>query len=146
MPANRREQKPDGLTTIVVAVDGSAASERALAWCAAHAERFGAERIVVVHAVHLPHYTPFGELGPVLTAPIMGTGERERIRAIVTDEWCRPLRNAGLDHRVMLVEGQAPAVLALVAAQERASLLVIGSSTHRLELPLHLGCPLVIVP
>ena len=70
------------------------ASQRAFAWCAEHAERFGVERIVVVHAVHLPHYTPFVELGPILTAPIMGTGERERIRAIVTEEWCRPLRNA----------------------------------------------------
>src|SRR5579884_10343 len=126
MPTNRRDPTNEdrAATTIIVAADGSPSSQRALAWCAEHARRLGAERVIVVHAVHVPRYAPFVELGPVLTEPVMEARERERIRAIATEEWCRPLRNAAIDHDVLLFEGSAPMVLRVVAAQHDASLVV----------------------
>src|SRR4051812_14252399 len=119
-------------STIVVAIDASAASQRALTWCAEHAQGFGAERVVVVHALHVPGCTPFDELPPEFTAPAIGTGERDKVRSLVAEVWCRPLRDAGLEHHVLLLEGAVARVLRLVATQEQASLVVIGGAavTH----------------
>jgi nucleotide-binding universal stress UspA family protein len=141
------------MTTIVVGVDGTAASRRAVEWCAEHAHRFGTPRVVVVHAVHLPHYAPFAELGPVLTVPVMGACERDRLRAFVTNEWCRPLRDAAVAYEVMLLEGSTAVVLRNVAAREGATLVVTGQETLDelvartvARFAAHLECPLVVIP
>src|SRR3954454_2088664 len=129
-PPSAQDSGPTGdidtVTTIVVSVDGSPASRRALQWCARHGHALGAHSVVVVHAIHLPNYGPFVEFGPVLTLPVMGACERQRVRALVTNEWCRPLRDAEITHRVCLLEGSAAVVLRHVAAYERASLVVVG--------------------
>ena len=144
-------------TTIVVGVDGSPQSRRALEWCARYAHALGAVDVVVVHAVHLPDHTPFAEFGPILSLPVMNWCERDRIRALLTNEWCRPLREADVEHRIVVLEGPAAVVLRQVVAHEHADLLVtghgglsemtalvIGSTTE--QLAAHLGCPLLIIP
>jgi nucleotide-binding universal stress UspA family protein len=142
MQTNRHEPA-ERATTIVVGVDASASSQHALAWCAEHARGLGAESIVVVHALHLPYFTPFGEFGPVLTAPVMDKRGCARIRAFVTEEWCQPLRDAEVEHSVLLLEGAASVVVGMVAARVRADLVVIGATE---EPPPQLDRPLVIVP
>jgi hypothetical protein len=144
MAANPDDTTTNSAGTIVVAVDASAASERALVWCAQHAEGFGADRVVVVHVVHVPGCTPFAELEPELTVPVMDAVERDRVRALVMEDWCEPLREAGLEHHVVLFEATDARVLSLVASDERASLVVLttGTGNHAPKF----DCPVVFVP
>ena len=138
---------------IVVGVDGSEHSARALQWCADHAQGFGAE-VVVVHVIETPVL-----LGPVLSmTPLPSLTERQRDELHdVVHLWCKPLTDAGVAHRVLLVEGNAPLALAQIANDETAELvvtgrrgrgrfaeLILGSTSHALThcLPI----PLVIVP
>ena len=136
---------------IVVGVDGSDHSARALQWCADHAGAFQAE-VIVVHVVEIPP-----QLGPVLPVlPSLTELQREELGDLV-QVWCKPLADAGVSYRVTIVEGRAPHALAGIAEDEDAELvvtgrrgrgefaeLVLGSTSHALR---HcLDRPLVIVP
>jgi nucleotide-binding universal stress UspA family protein len=142
--------------TIVVGADGSHESARAVQWCADHATSFGAE-VVVVHAVDITPYALYAEFGfgamPVLPSP----EDRDEVRDTVARDWCKPLADAGVDHRVVVVDGNAAAVLKLIADREDATLVVVGrrgrggftglllgSTSH--QLAQHVGRPLLIVP
>lgn len=132
---------------IVVGMDGSAPSRRALAWATELAGTLGAE-VVVGHALGLLELRPAGSGHAT---------EADRRAAAVTrlDEWCGPLRAAGVPHRVRVVDGSpAPALLAL-AAEVRADLIVVGprgedahrelgSTSH--ELVARSPVPVVVVP
>ena len=104
---------------VMVALDGSADSRRALEWAIDLARGLGAE-VIAVHAVGLLLHGGDEEGEPV-------EGHRDELRERVEQEWCAPLRAAGLAHRVMLVDGDP--VIALTAALEEvdADLLVVGS-------------------
>lgn len=139
---------------IVVGVDGSDHSARGLQWCADHADAFRAE-VVVVHVVEIP--VMLGSLLSIAPLPSLTELQREEIRDLVVGVWCKPLADAGVSYRVILVEGSAPAALARIAEAEDAELvvtgrrgrgefaeLVLGSTSHALT---HcLKRPLVIVP
>jgi nucleotide-binding universal stress UspA family protein len=138
---------------IVVGVDGSEGSKRAVAWCARFAPPLGAE-VVVVHALELPL---FGSSLDPLAPPVITPDERDRIETMLRDETCKPLTDANVPHRSELIEGYPPRVLIDVASREVADLvvtsrrglggfkeLVLGSTTHHLS--HHLACPFLIVP
>jgi nucleotide-binding universal stress UspA family protein len=140
---------------IVVGVDGSGASRRALQWCADHAAAFGAE-VVVVHAIDIS-YAYYGSLGVGSMPIIMGPGDEDELRDTISRDWCKPLADAGVEHRVELVDGNAAVVVKQVADHEDAALVVVGrrgrggfaelllgSTSH--QLAHHVGRPLVIVP
>jgi len=139
------------ISKIVVGVDGSDHSARALQWCADHADGFEAE-VIVVHVVEIPP-----QLGPVVPVlPSLTEVQRAEIGDLVQG-WCKPLADAGVSYRVTIVEGRAPRALARLAEDEDAELvvtgrrgrgefaeLVLGSTSHALT---HcLTRPLVIVP
>jgi nucleotide-binding universal stress UspA family protein len=137
---------------LVVGVDGSEAATRAVQWCAEHAAAFGAE-VVVVHAVDFPVYAV---LGPY---PIRGLTEQQRddLRDVCTRDWCKPLADAGVKHRVELLEGPPAQSILQVAHDVDAQLIVtgrrglggfkefvLGSTSH--QLTHQADRPLVIVP
>jgi nucleotide-binding universal stress UspA family protein len=141
-------------TKILVGVDGSDHAHRAVEWCAKYAPKLDAE-VVVVHVVDLPTYAAAG--APYVWLPVMEPEEREKLRDVVQRDWCKPLADAGVSHRVVLMEGSPTRALMEAAESEDVALvvtgrrgrggfaeLVLGSTSHALS--HHLGRPLVIVP
>lgn len=140
--------------TIVVGVDGSEPARAAIRWCVEHAPALDA-RVVAVHAVEVPVYAG----GPFELAPLPGPDPawQDELRVQVEQEWCASLQEAGIPWRVVLDEGSPAAVIARVATETSADLvvvcrrgrggfteLVLGSVSH--QLAHHAPCPVVIVP
>jgi nucleotide-binding universal stress UspA family protein len=139
---------------IVVGVDGSPSSERAVKWCAAHATAMKAE-VVAVYSIEMPVYAT-GGFGAV-SLPVPSEPDRDELRDVMRREWCAPLSKANVPFRVELMdEAPAPAIIS-VAEREDADLVVtgrrgrggfaellLGSTSHQLS--HHLDRPLVIVP
>jgi nucleotide-binding universal stress UspA family protein len=138
---------------LVVGVDGSLHSERAVKWCAEHARLIGAE-VVAVHAVDIPVY---GGATAYFPALYLTPEQRDELRDVASRDWCKPLADAGITFDVELVDDTPSAAVLKVAEEEDAVLvvvgrrgrggfaeLVLGSVGH--QLAHHLACPLVIVP
>jgi len=141
---------------IIVGVDGSQSSTRAVEWCAAHAAALGAE-VVAVFSLEMPVYAASGfGLAPI-PAPLPPAPDHDVVRDQVEREWCTPLSLAQVPFRVLVTDGPpAPAIMA-AAEKEAADLVVtgrrgrggfaellLGSTSHHLS--HHLDRPLVIVP
>lgn len=132
---------------IVVGVDGSTDSARAVATAATLAAACGAE-VVGVHAVGLLHRID-GEMRP-------SDQNRDRIAADVA-EWSRPLTEVDLPHRIVVEDGPPGLVLLRIIEREDAGLVVLGtrgigsadgvvlgSTSHHLV--QHSPVPVVVVP
>jgi nucleotide-binding universal stress UspA family protein len=137
---------------IIVGVDGSEHSIRAVQWCAAHAAELDAE-VVAVHVIDIPVYLSDSEL-PI---PPLSAAQREELHDLVTRDWCKPLADAGVAYRVVLEDGSPSVALMRAAQTENAELvvtgrrgrggfaeLVLGSTSN--QLMHHLDRPLVLVP
>ena len=108
---------PVRLETVVVAIDGSTHAARALRFAAELAPRLDA-KLVVAHAI------------PPTPSDQRSIGEPRRrldARRDLVEEWCGPLREAGVDHQIVVVEGDARSALLEVAQDRDADLLVVGS-------------------
>ncbi len=138
----------------MLGVDGSEHSERAVRWCADHARAFDAE-VIVVHAIELPVYAGFGAAW--YPAPPLSEAQQKKILEVMSAEWCKPLADAGVPYRVVLMDGSAVLAIVQEAEKENADLivtgrrgrggfaeLVLGSTSHALT--HHAARPLVIVP
>jgi nucleotide-binding universal stress UspA family protein len=139
---------------IILGVDGSASSTRAVEWVAAHASALEAE-VVAVFAIEIPIYAPTGFGYAPMPAP--PEPDRDKLRSEIQGTWCAPLAKAGITFEVVLMDGgPAPAILE-VANHENADLVVtgrrgrggfaemlLGSTSHHLS--HHLDRPLLIVP
>lgn len=133
---------------VVVGVDGSPNSRRALVRAGAYARDVGA-RLVVVHAIGLTEEID-GEHVPTF-------GRRNEIAALL-DRWCDAVREAGIvefDQR--LVDGSPVDVLLRVADETAAGTIVIGrrgiggrpelllgSTAH--QVIEHAHCPVLVIP
>lgn len=138
---------------IVVGVDGSEGSARALHWCAEYGLRLGFE-VVAVFSIPIPAYAGIALFGPWATDD---AEQRTKLLETVRDDWCAPLRDAGVKYDVLLVDGSAAWTLGDIADREDADLIVVGSrgrggfselllgSTSH-QLAQHTRRPLVIVP
>jgi nucleotide-binding universal stress UspA family protein len=139
---------------VVVGVDGSEHSQRAVEWCAGYASAVGAD-VVAVHAIEIPMLAAPG-IGYVPT-PTLSDDECARLEQIIDTEWCKPLHEAGVAVRVVVAHGNAANVVIDSARKEDADLVVtgrrgrggfaellLGSTSHQLS--HHLDRPLVIVP
>lgn len=102
------------ISTILVGVDGSDNSDRALRWAAELGSELGAG-LVAVHAVGLLEH---GE--PV--QPLLGEIERR-----FAEDWCRPALQAGIAVKRELRNGSPVQVLLDVARDDEADLIVLGS-------------------
>ncbi len=147
-----RDQRSTASNPIVVAVDGSAGSERAVRWCAEMAPRLDAE-VVAVHAISIP-FEGLSSL-EVPANPVVDEQWHRDLETTLADEWCEPL--ADLPHRSQVVEGHPAHVIVAVAREEDASMIVagsrgrggfsellLGSVSH--QLTHHADRPVVIIP
>ena len=133
---------------VVVGVDGSANSRRALVLAGRHARALGAS-LIVVHAIGLTEEID-GQHVPTF-------GHRDEIAAHV-DGWCDALREDGCDDfEARLVDGSPVDVLLRAAGEVGASLVVVGrrGAGGRPELRLgstahqvveHSHCPVLVIP
>lgn len=140
---------------IVVGLDGSEGSVRALRWAVETAKPLDAEVVAVqVHDVSssLP--------GPMGVAPPIDNGEwRKELQRTLDQDWYAPLREAGVRYHAIFNEENGPAAAALmrIARQEGADMIVVGSRdlggfaelllgsvSH--QLAHHSPVPVVIVP
>ena len=134
---------------ILVGIDGSSDSRRALEWAMLLADRFDAE-LLAVHAVGL-----LSRLGE--GSPVPSQSHRDELRQLFESEWCAPLVHQGTNYRTFLEDGPPVLVLLQVAEREQADLsvvgsrgeggfaeLLLGSTSH--QLAEHSGRPVLIVP
>lgn len=94
---------------IVVGLDGSDGSTRALEWAIDLATATGSEII----AVHVPHSTDGTKVFEVATEAL--------------DQWCAPLRDREVAHEMRVEAGDARTALEHAADVTDASLLVVGT-------------------
>jgi Universal stress protein UspA and related nucleotide-binding proteins len=138
---------------MLVGVDGSESSQRAVAWCAAHATALNAN-VIAVHAIEVPVHALLPE---AYAPPVFADVDRESIREVLEEEWCSQLNAANIpfDVKVALVWLGAGSLKA--ARREQADIVVVGrrglggfkkmllgSTSHHLS--HHLDRTLVIVP
>jgi nucleotide-binding universal stress UspA family protein len=142
------DRRPDG--PIVVGVDGSEPSQRALEWALANA-RDRQRPLVALRAWHLP-YTGHEWMGVLPAATDLAADARAEV-----DRQLGRAEGAGLvtATEVCVVHDQPSA--ALLAAGKRASVLVVGSRGHGAltgallgsvsdQVSQHATCPVVVVP
>ena len=104
---------------IAVGVDGSADSHRALSFTADLAQRTGGE-VVAVHALGLLAHTG-GE--PVVPPP----GHRHEVETKnCMMDWSRPLADAEVRYRSLVLDGPPIDVLRHAAESEGATVLIVG--------------------
>lgn len=138
--------KEDGaVERIIVGLDGSSDSMRALQWAIPLARCSGAE-VIAVHAWRPTHgSSPFA---------VEGKGPAQ---VMLEDNWCAPLAQAKLPHRAIVVEGNPASVLINTAVEERADLIVVGArgiggfaellvGSVSQQLTAHAPVPVVVVP
>ena len=106
---------------IIVGLDGSEGSTRALNWSLTLARDLGAD-LIAVHAYPavLPGAPPMSFL--------VDDGQiRKELATLMDDEWTVPLRKAEIPHRSIVEAGSPSDVLMRVADRENADLIVVGS-------------------
>jgi nucleotide-binding universal stress UspA family protein len=108
---------------ILLAVDFSAHSDRAIEAAGGLAERLRGVSLDVVHAFDLPHeFNPYlSELGVELERKI----EADRLRRL--EMACKPLAERKLRMRLHLLRGRPDAVIAEAARQMGSQLIVMGT-------------------
>jgi nucleotide-binding universal stress UspA family protein len=108
---------------IVVGLDGSPGSARALSWVVAHAH--GQD----THVVAVDAVRPLGEF--LLDLPGAGVDNwREKLRLELEQDWCKPLADAGISYRAVTIDESPVAALTKIADAEKADMIVVGSEGH----------------
>ncbi len=141
--------RPEQVKRILVGVDGSGYSQRALAWAVLLAQGLGAE-VVAVHAVGL--LSRIG-VGP----PVPSQSHLDDVSRAFVTEWCAPLAGSGVAHRMLLVDGSPALALLAAAEEEDADVIVLGRrgvggfaevllGSTSLHVAGSAGRPVVIVP
>ncbi len=141
----------NGIKRIVVGVDGSNHSRAALDWVIRMAKGMGSE-VTAVYGISMPVYFPQPYGIPVQ----FDVQWRKEIKAEFEDKWCRPLKEAGLKYHSVIRDGRPASVIADVADEEGADLIVVGrrgrggaaemllgSVSH--ELALHSRKPVLLI-
>lgn len=108
---------------VFVAADGSESAERALAWVAAHGPGLGAS-VVVAHVLPDPVYAVAPETAAML-GPVPAE-VRDRTLELAEHEWAAPLRAAGLEYEIRMLDGPLASTLLHAAEECGADLVVVG--------------------
>jgi nucleotide-binding universal stress UspA family protein len=138
----------------VVGLDGSPGSVAAVHWCATIAPLLDADVTAVYALSPMVSFVP-QPMGPALP-PTYDETLRSRL-ATSLEEWCAPLRDAGVPYTAHIVDGSPAESLMRLADQVDADLLVVGRRGHGgfTELLLgsvphhlthHCGRPVLVVP
>jgi nucleotide-binding universal stress UspA family protein len=107
-----------GPQRVVVCVDGSEDSASALTWAAGLVQGTSGE-IVAVHALGLLTHLSDASIVP-------SSGRRSEVLARLKHEWCRPLVEAHIAHRCLVIDGDPVTAVLRVAREEAADLVVVG--------------------
>jgi nucleotide-binding universal stress UspA family protein len=144
----------EGIKRIVVGLDGSDHSTSAVQWAIRMAKGMDSE-VIAVFAI-----TPSVYFDTGYAATTIPVEYDEQWRADMKKEfeeiWCGPLRDAGVRYRPLMEDGRAASVLAKVAEDTDADLVVVGrrgrggvaelllgSVSH--ELVLHSRRPVLVI-
>ena len=138
-----------GINRLVVGVDGSTDSGRALALAVVLGECFGAE-VLAVHAVGLLAHLGSGP-------PVPSQSHLDELRSTFESDWCASLRSSGIPHRMLLLDGPPASKLLEAAESEHADMIVVGSRGSGAASGMRLGstshqvvehsrCPVLVVP
>ena len=142
---------------ILVGVDGGPGAAAALRWAAGAVRESGGE-VVAVHAadrVLIRQAADDAVNGLGMAASLRKW--RERSAQALEEQWCEPLREAGVPYRTVLPDCDPVHALLRTARKEDVDVIVIGhrvesSFVHRLfrglsdELLDHARRPVVVVP
>ena len=139
---------------LVVGVDGSEHSGRALAWTIRVAKSVDAE-VVAVFAIAPPNYLEYADSAGIVP-PELDPAWREQITKEFERQWCSPLTEADVRHRHLVRDGRPAEVIARVADETDADLVVVGRrgrggfaelvlGSVSGELAHHCGRPLVLI-
>ncbi|HVW34972.1 MAG TPA: universal stress protein [Acidimicrobiia bacterium] len=115
------------LEKVLVGVDGSPASEAAERWAAEAVKDTGGE-VVAVHAVGSPLVRQAAEdaaNGLGITPARLRQWEEEMQRSLEED-WCQPLRDAGVRYRAVLAHGETVHAIVHTARRENVDVIVVG--------------------
>lgn len=139
---------------IVVGVDGSEHSEAAINWAVRMAKGMGSE-VVAVFAIAPPVYFDGGFMAPI-APPQFDEEWRAGMKREFEEQWCKSLRDAGVKYQAVIEDGRPASVIAKVADELNADLivvgrrgrggvaeLVLGSVSH--ELVLHSKRPILVI-
>jgi nucleotide-binding universal stress UspA family protein len=107
-------------TRIVVGVDGSSESKRALDW-AIDLARDTEAAVVAVHATEIALSSMF----PSETSPDYDD-VRQQLERVVRDDWCQALAVADVPSEVVIQDGGPALVLIAVADAVEARTIVVG--------------------
>lgn len=136
------------IDTIVVGVDGSEDSLRAVEWTADLAAITRSE-VTAVHALGL--LERFGQE----TVPV--ESHKEAISHRFEVDWCAPLFARHTNYRCELVYGPPVPAILRIAKADRADLIVVGSrgvggfnglllGSTSSQLVQHASCPITVIP
>lgn len=134
---------------IIVGIDGSEPSRRALRWALDEARRRQGS-VEVVHAWHFPVVDPYPYYGPELQPEVFEQAAGELVQAELA-----AVDTAGVE--VARHVTPAPAATALLEAAKGADLIVVGSrgrggftglllGSVSTQVVHHAPCPVVVVP
>lgn len=107
------------LQRIVVGVDGSENSRRALEWAIDLGSQFSA-MVIAVHAVGLLSRVDKGPAVP-------SHSHLSEVHRLFSEDWCQPLTASGLEQKLLCLDGPPAPVLLGAADDESADLIVVGS-------------------
>jgi nucleotide-binding universal stress UspA family protein len=146
------------LNKVLVGIDGSPSSVAAECW-AANAVRDSGGEVVALHVIGAPLVQQATE--DVVHGLGMAESGLERAQAesarLLEEEWCQPLRDAGVPYRTLVARGDPVHELLHIARKEDVDVIVVGhqcdsSFVHRLfrgisdNLLDHARRPVVVVP
>ena len=122
---------PMSTAPIIVGTDGSPGSLTAVGEAATLGKVTGAH-VVVVHAYEAPGLSTGLRFASVPPNVLDEANERHRTATeeLLTGEWTEPLRTAGVDFEIKVVEGNGPEALLTVAEETGASMIVVGARGH----------------
>lgn len=111
-----------GISKIAVGVDGSEHGTDALEWAIRMAHGMGSE-VIAVYAVDFPVWVA-SAAGTV--PPQLDPEWRGQLQNDFENEWCKPLKDAGVRYRMVMQDGRAASVLRSVADEQDADVIVVG--------------------
>lgn len=143
-----------GVSKLVVGVDGSEQARAAMGWAIRMAKGMGSE-VVAVYGIAPPVYFDTGFAAASIPVQY-DAAWRADIQKEFEQDWCKPLKDAGITYSAVMDDGRPASVIIAVADKVNADIvlvgrrgrggvaeLLLGSVSH--ELVLHCKRPVLVI-